>query len=215
MGIATVAVFSEADRDALHVSMADEAVLIGPAPSSQSYLLIDRISEACKTTGAQAVHPGYGFLSENQSFASALEAQGVIFVGPPSNAIEIMGDKIASKKLADSSGVSTIPGINTVIKDAEEAVGYAEQIGYPVMLKASAGGGGKGMGLPIMPMSVEKGSTVQQVRRTRVLVMIEFLSKSLSVSHGILSYRLSQISLETRSISMKGSALSSGDIKRC
>ena len=145
MGIATVAVFSEADRDALHVSMADEAVFIGPAPSSQSYLLIDRISEACKTTGAQAVHPGYGFLSENQSFASALEAQGVIFVGPPSNAIEIMGDKIASKKLADSSGVSTIPGINTVIKDAEEAVGYAEQIGYPVMLKASAGGGGKGM----------------------------------------------------------------------
>ena len=145
MGISTVAVFSEADRDALHVSMADEAVFIGPAPSSQSYLLIDRITEACKTTGAQAVHPGYGFLSENPFFAAALEAQGVIFVGPPSNAIEIMGDKIASKKLADSSGVSTIPGINTVINDAEEAVGYAEQIGYPVMLKASAGGGGKGM----------------------------------------------------------------------
>ncbi|XXK22940.1 acetyl-CoA carboxylase biotin carboxylase subunit [Arenicellales bacterium nBUS_48] len=145
MGISTVAVFSEADRDALHVSMADEAVFIGPAPSSQSYLLIDRITEACKATGAQAVHPGYGFLSENQLLASALEAQGVIFVGPPSNAIEIMGDKIASKKLADSSGVSTIPGINCVIKDDKEAVGYAEQIGYPVMLKASAGGGGKGM----------------------------------------------------------------------
>jgi len=145
LGIKTVAVFSDADRNALHVDMADEAVHIGPAPAAQSYLVIDRIMEAIRTTGAQAVHPGYGFLSENMRFAQALEAEGVAFIGPPSPAIEAMGDKITSKKLAAEAGVSTVPGYMGLIGDAEEAVKIAQQIGYPVMIKASAGGGGKGM----------------------------------------------------------------------
>ncbi len=145
MGIATVAVFSEADRNALHVEMADEAVPIGPAPAAQSYLVIDRILEAIRQTGAEAVHPGYGFLSENPRFAAALEAEGVAFIGPPRGAIEAMGDKITSKKLAAEAGVSTVPGYMGLIGDAEEAVRIAREIGYPVMIKASAGGGGKGM----------------------------------------------------------------------
>ncbi len=145
MGIKTVAVFSDADRDALHVDMADEAVHIGPPPSAQSYLLIDRIVDACKKTGAQAVHPGYGFLSENKAFQAALAAEGIAFIGPGNRAIEAMGDKIESKKLAAEAGVSTVPGYMGVIKDADEAVKIAEDIGFPVMIKASAGGGGKGM----------------------------------------------------------------------
>jgi propionyl-CoA carboxylase alpha chain len=145
MGIATVAVYSDADRDALHVQMADEAVHIGPSPARDSYLQIDKIIAACKQTGAQAVHPGYGFLSENPRFAEALEAAGIIFVGPPVRAIEAMGDKITSKKLAAEAGVSTVPGHMGLIEDAEEAVSISQSIGYPVMIKASAGGGGKGM----------------------------------------------------------------------
>jgi len=145
MGIATVAVYSDADADALHVKMADEAVHIGPAPSSQSYIVIDSILEAIKKTGADAVHPGYGFLSENAVFAQALEKQGVAFIGPPVGAIQAMGDKITSKKLAAEAGVSTVPGHMGLIADAEEAVKIAGEIGYPVMIKASAGGGGKGM----------------------------------------------------------------------
>ena len=145
MGIATVAVFSDADRDALHVSMADEAVHIGPSPASQSYIAIDRILEAVRATGAQAVHPGYGFLSENPKFAAALAAEGVVFIGPPVAAIEAMGDKITSKRIAAEAGVSTVPGHMDLIADADEAVCVAGRIGYPVMLKASAGGGGKGM----------------------------------------------------------------------
>lgn len=145
MGIQTVAVYSDADRNALHVKMADEAVHIGPPPANQSYIVIDRIMEAVRQTGAQAVHPGYGFLSERMDFAAALEAEGVIFVGPPSPAIEAMGDKITSKKLAQEAGVSTVPGYMGLIADAEEAVKISNQIGYPVMIKASAGGGGKGM----------------------------------------------------------------------
>ncbi len=145
MGIATVAVHSEADRDALHVQLADEAVHIGPAPSAESYLVIERIVQACKDTGAQAVHPGYGFLSENSTFAQALAAEGIAFIGPNVRAIEAMGDKITSKKLAEAANVSTIPGFTGVIADAEHAVRVASDIGYPVMLKASAGGGGKGM----------------------------------------------------------------------
>ncbi|MEM6616892.1 MAG: acetyl/propionyl/methylcrotonyl-CoA carboxylase subunit alpha [Pseudomonadota bacterium] len=145
MGIATVAVYSEADRDALHVEMADEGVEIGPAPAAESYLVIEKIIDACKATGAEAVHPGYGFLSENAAFATALSDAGIAFIGPPVKAIEAMGDKIESKKFADAAGVSTVPGHIGVIKDAEEAVTIAEGIGYPVMLKASAGGGGKGM----------------------------------------------------------------------
>ncbi|WP_461307095.1 acetyl-CoA carboxylase biotin carboxylase subunit, partial [Albidovulum sp.] len=145
MGIATVAVHSDADRNALHVKMADEAVRIGPPPASQSYIVIDRIIEAVRATGAEAVHPGYGFLSENMRFAEALEKEGVVFIGPPSAAIEAMGDKITSKKLAMEAGVSTVPGYMGLIADADEAVRISREIGYPVMIKASAGGGGKGM----------------------------------------------------------------------
>ncbi|HQU67107.1 MAG TPA: acetyl/propionyl/methylcrotonyl-CoA carboxylase subunit alpha [Albidovulum sp.] len=145
MGIKTVAVYSDADRNALHVKMADEAVHIGPPPANQSYIVIDRIMEAIRQTGAEAVHPGYGFLSENMKFAAALEKEGVIFVGPPSPAIEAMGDKITSKKIAMEAGVSTVPGYMGLIADADEAVKISREIGYPVMIKASAGGGGKGM----------------------------------------------------------------------
>jgi propionyl-CoA carboxylase alpha chain len=145
MGIATVAVYSDADRDAVHVEMADEAVHIGPAPAAQSYLVADRIIEACKATGAEAVHPGYGFLSERASFCAALEKEGIVFIGPKPRAIEAMGDKIESKKFANAAKVSTVPGFLGVIDDAGHAVKIAREIGYPVMLKASAGGGGKGM----------------------------------------------------------------------
>ncbi|KUJ76942.1 acetyl/propionyl-CoA carboxylase subuit alpha [Ruegeria marisrubri] len=145
MGIGTVAVYSDADKQALHVEMADEAVHIGPPPANQSYIVIDKVMDAIRQTGAQAVHPGYGFLSENAKFAEALEAEGVVFVGPPKGAIEAMGDKITSKKIAQEAGVSTVPGYMGLIEDAEEAVKISQQIGYPVMIKASAGGGGKGM----------------------------------------------------------------------
>jgi propionyl-CoA carboxylase alpha chain len=145
LGIKTVAVYSEADADALHVREADEAVFIGPPPATQSYLLIDKIVEACKKTGAQAVHPGYGFLSEKQEFQKALAAAGIVFIGPDAHAIYAMGDKIESKKLALAAGVSTVPGFLEAIPNADEAVKIANKVGYPVMIKASAGGGGKGM----------------------------------------------------------------------
>ena len=145
LGIKTVAVYSEADADALHVREADEKVLIGPPPSAQSYLLIDKIVDACKKTGAQAVHPGYGFLSEKEAFQKALAAAGIAFIGPDARAIYAMGDKIESKKLAQKAGVSTVPGHLAAIPNADEAVKIAQKIGYPVMIKASAGGGGKGM----------------------------------------------------------------------
>jgi propionyl-CoA carboxylase alpha chain len=145
MGIATVAVYSEADQESRHVQMADEAVCIGPPPSKQSYLLADKIIAACKQTGAEAVHPGYGFLSENAAFAERLEKEGIVFIGPKHYSIAAMGDKIESKKLAMKAGVNTIPGWNEAIVDPDEAVKIARDIGYPVMLKASAGGGGKGL----------------------------------------------------------------------
>ncbi len=145
MGIGTVAIYSDADKNALHVSMADEAVHIGPPPANQSYIVIDKVMDAIRQSGAQAVHPGYGFLSENSKFAEALEAEGVAFVGPPVGAIESMGDKITSKKIAQDAGVSTVPGYMGLIEDAAEAVKISNDIGYPVMIKASAGGGGKGM----------------------------------------------------------------------
>ena len=145
MGIATVAVYSEADADALHTRLADERVAIGPAPSAESYLVMDRIIQACRDTGAEAVHPGYGFLSENKAFQRALADAGITFIGPDAGAIEAMGDKIASKELAAKAGVNTVPGFMGIIADAEEAVKIARDIGYPVMIKASAGGGGKGM----------------------------------------------------------------------
>ncbi len=145
MGIKTVAVYSEADKGARHVELADEAVLIGPAASRESYLSMDKIIAACKQTGAEAVHPGYGFLSENETFARRVEEQGIVFIGPKHYSIAAMGDKIASKKLAVAAKVSTIPGVNEPIASAAEAVRIAKKIGYPVMIKASAGGGGKGL----------------------------------------------------------------------
>ena len=145
MGIKTVAIYSDADANSLHVKMADEAVHIGPPPANQSYIVIDKVMDAIRQTGAEAVHPGYGFLSENKLFAEALEKEGVAFVGPPASAIESMGDKITSKKIAMDAAVSTVPGYMGLIEDADEAVKISNDIGYPVMIKASAGGGGKGM----------------------------------------------------------------------
>jgi len=159
MGIKSVAVYSEADRDALHVAMADEAVLIGPAPASESYLVIEKIIAACQKTGAEAVHPGYGFLSERVAFAEALKAANITFIGPNAHAIAAMGDKIESKKAAAAAGVSTVPGYLGEIRDAAHAAKIAEEIGYPVMLKASAGGGGKGMRIAWNASEVEEGFT--------------------------------------------------------
>ena len=157
MGIATVAVFSEADRDALHVEMADTAVPIGPPAAAQSYLVIEKIVAACKASGAEAVHPGYGFLSERAAFAEALAKAGIVFIGPNPNAIAAMGDKIESKKAAARANVSTVPGHLGVIDDAAQALIIAEQVGYPVMIKASAGGGGKGMRIAFSKAEVEEG----------------------------------------------------------
>ncbi|MDR3499122.1 MAG: acetyl/propionyl/methylcrotonyl-CoA carboxylase subunit alpha [Parvibaculum sp.] len=157
MGIKTVAVYSTADKDALHVEMADEAVAIGLPPAAESYLVIDKIIAACKQTGAEAVHPGYGFLSENPKFAIALEKEGIAFIGPNIKAIEVMGDKIESKKFANAAKVSTVPGYLGVIKDDKEAVKIANEIGYPVMIKASAGGGGKGMRIAWSEKEVAEG----------------------------------------------------------
>jgi propionyl-CoA carboxylase alpha chain len=155
--IATVAVYSEADADALHVRMADQAVPVGPPPAIESYLRIERIVEAARTTGAQAVHPGYGFLSENAAFAQALEAAGITFIGPPASAIRLMGDKIEAKRLAIDAGVSTVPGHALPVRDAAEAAPIAERIGYPVMVKAAAGGGGKGMRIATRPSELREG----------------------------------------------------------
>jgi propionyl-CoA carboxylase alpha chain len=159
MGIATVAVYSDADKDALHVEMADEAVHIGAAPAAESYLAIDKIVAACKSTGAEAVHPGYGFLSERAAFAQALAEAGITFIGPNPRAIEAMGDKIESKKAANAAKVSTVPGFLGVIEDADHAIKIADEIGYPVMLKASAGGGGKGMRIANSRDEVAEGFT--------------------------------------------------------
>ncbi|MFW2392609.1 MAG: acetyl-CoA carboxylase biotin carboxylase subunit, partial [Methyloceanibacter sp.] len=162
LGIETVAVYSEADRDALHVDMADEAVGIGPAAAAQSYLVMDKIIAAAKETGADAIHPGYGFLSENAAFAKALKKAGIAFVGPNPRAIEAMGDKIESKKLAAKAKVSTVPGHLGVIEDAKAAVKIADDIGYPVMIKASAGGGGKGMRIAYSSDEVAEGFASSQ-----------------------------------------------------
>jgi len=157
MGIKTVAVYSDADRDALHVEMADEAVHIGPAAAAQSYLVIEKIVEACRQTGAQAVHPGYGFLSEREAFPKALAEAGIVFIGPNPGAIAAMGDKIESKKAAAAAKVSTVPGFLGIIESPEQAVGIADEIGYPVMIKASAGGGGKGMRIAYSSDEVAEG----------------------------------------------------------
>ncbi len=157
LGIKTVAVYSEADDEALHVREADEAVLIGPAPSSQSYLDIEKIVASCRQTGAEAVHPGYGFLSENEDLPVALERAGIVFIGPPAKAIASMGDKIEAKKLAIAAGVATVPGHDGVVESAEDAVKIASRIKYPVMLKAAAGGGGKGMRMATSDAQLKEG----------------------------------------------------------
>ena len=157
LGIRTVAVYSDADKDALHVEMADEAVAIGPPPAAQSYLSIEKIIAACKETGAEAVHPGYGFLSERAAFAKALAEAGIVFIGPNPRAIEAMGDKIESKKFANAAKVSTVPGFLGVIESPEHAAKIADEIGYPVMIKASAGGGGKGMRIAHSRLEVAEG----------------------------------------------------------
>ncbi len=162
MGIATVAVYSEADKEARHVSLADEAVLLGPAPSRESYLVADKIIAACKATGAEAVHPGYGFLSENEAFAKRCEDEGIAFIGPRHFSIAAMGDKIASKKLANEAKVNTIPGYNDAIESAAKAVEIAKGIGYPVMIKASAGGGGKGLRVAFNDKEALEGFTACQ-----------------------------------------------------
>ena len=160
MGIETVAVYSEADKTSRHVRLADEAVYIGAAPSRESYLVMERIIDACKQTGAQAVHPGYGFLSENKAFAKKVEEEGIVFIGPKHHSIAAMGDKIASKKLATEAKVNTIPGWNDAIDSAERAVEIAKDIGYPVMIKASAGGGGKGLRVAFNDKEAFEGFTV-------------------------------------------------------
>jgi len=159
LGIETVAVYSEADRDALHVTMADSAIAIGPPPASESYLVIEKIVAACKQSGAEAVHPGYGFLSEREAFPKALSAAGIVFIGPNPKAIAAMGDKIESKKAAAAAKVSTVPGHLGVIESEAEAVRIAEEIGYPIMIKASAGGGGKGMRIAHSKADVKEGFT--------------------------------------------------------
>ena len=159
MGIKTVAVYSEADKHARHVDLADEAVLIGPPPSKDSYLMMDRIIAACKQTGAEAVHPGYGFLSENATFARRVEEEGIVFIGPKHTSIASMGDKIASKKLASEAKVNTIPGHNAAIESADKAVDIARRVGYPIMIKASAGGGGKGLRVAFNDQEAHEGFT--------------------------------------------------------
>ena len=168
MGIATVAVYSEADKDALHVDLADEAVCIGPAASKESYLVMDKIIAACKQTGAQAVHPGYGFLSENATFSRRLEEEGIKFIGPKHYSVAKMGDKIESKKLAIEAKVNTIPGYNDAISGPDEAVKIARDIGYPVMIKASAGGGGKGLRVAYNDAEAHEGfsSCVNEARNS-------------------------------------------------
>ncbi|HYN45341.1 MAG TPA: biotin carboxylase N-terminal domain-containing protein, partial [Allosphingosinicella sp.] len=156
MGIATVAVYSDADARAPHVKLADEAVRLGPPPASESYLSAELIIDACKATGAEAVHPGYGFLSERESFAKALAKAKIAFIGPPPDAIAAMGDKIESKKLAEKAGVPVVPGFIGEIRDTDHAVEIAAGIGYPVMMKASAGGGGKGMRLALSEKDVRE-----------------------------------------------------------
>jgi propionyl-CoA carboxylase alpha chain len=180
MGIKTVAVYSDADRNALHVQMADEAVNIGPPPSAQSYLCGDKILQACLDTGAQAVHPGYGFLSENSEFCETLAAAGIVFIGPKTRAIQAMGDKITSKRLADEAGVNTIPGFADVLRDGDHAVEIANKLGYPVMLKATAGGGGKGMRVAY---------NEHQTKLVPASAMTGCLRKSLSRNPGISKFR--------------------------
>ena len=213
MGIKTVAVYSEADKDALHVDLADEAVCIGPAASKESYLVMDKIIAACKQTGAQAVHPGYGFLSENATFSRRLEEEGIKFIGPKHYSVAKMGDKIESKKLAIAANVNTIPGYNDAIAGPDEAVKIAQGIGYPVMIKASAGGGGKGLRVAFNDADAHEGFTscVNEARNSfgddRVFIEKYVLEprhieiQVLGDSHG--NYVIARSSVVTRRLSKR------------
>ena len=198
MGIATVAVYSDADRHALHVQMADEAIHIGPPPANQSYIVIDKIMQAIKDSGAEAVHPGYGFLSENPKFAEALDKAGVAFIGPPVKAIEAMGDKITSKKIAQEAGVSTVPGYMGLIEDADEAVKISAEIGYPVMIKASAGGGGKGMRIAWNDQEAREGFQSSKNEAASSSATTAFSSRSSSPSRGTSKFRFWPMATATR-----------------
>ena len=215
MGIKTVAVYSDADEDALHVAMADEAVHIGAAPAAESYLVIDKIIDACKKTGAEAVHPGYGFLSERAAFAEALKANGIVFIGPNVGAIEAMGDKIESKKFANAAKVSTVPGFLGVIETPEEAVKIADGIGYPVILKASAGGGGKGMRIAHSQAEVAEGFARREVRsQEQSSATTGFSSKNSSSTRAISKSRCWATSTAMSSISASANVRSSAATRR-
>jgi propionyl-CoA carboxylase alpha chain len=188
MGIATVAVFSATDSRARHVRSADESVLLGGNAPADSYLNIDKIIAACQQTGADAVYPGYGFLSENAEFARSLKAAGITFIGPNVAAIEAMGDKITSKKIAERAGVNVIPGHTAVLKNAEEAVEIAHGIGYPVMLKATSGGGGKACAWHTMIRNASRGLRVHKAKDYQVLATTAYLSKNTLNSPGILKF---------------------------
>ena len=215
MGVKTVAVYSEADKDALHVEMADEAIAIGPPPAAQSYLLIDKIVAACKETGAEAVHPGYGFLSERAAFAQALAEDGIVFIGPNPRAIEAMGDKIESKKFAAAAKVSTVPGHLGVIESPERAAEIADEIGYPVMIKASAGGGGKGMRVAHSEPGGRRRLRARQVRgASRRSATTGSSSRSSSSIRATSRSRCWATSTATSSISASASARSSAATRR-
>nr|WP_170181696.1 biotin carboxylase N-terminal domain-containing protein [Phreatobacter stygius] len=214
MGIQTVAVYSDADKDAVHVEMADEAVHIGPPTASESYLVIDKIIAACKQTGAEAVHPGYGFLSEREAFALALKDNGIVFIGPNPHAIAAMGDKIESKKAAAAAKVSTVPGFLGVIEDEVHAVKISDEIGYPVMIKASAGGGGKGMRI-----AHSAGEVAEGFRLAKSEAKSSFGDDRVFVEKFIVNPRHIEIqvlgtSTATSSISASANARSSGATRR-
>jgi propionyl-CoA carboxylase alpha chain len=208
MGIETVAVFSEADKDALHVEMADLAVPIGPPPAAESYLAIDKIIDACRRTKADAVHPGYGFLSEREDFAKALAKAGTVFIGPNPAAIAAMGDKIESKKFAAKAGIRTVPGHLGTIEDETHAVRIAAEIGYPVMIKASAGGGGKGMRI-----AENRDEVVQGFARARSEAKSSFGDDRVFIEKFI-SDPCSATSTAMSFISASANARSSGAIKK-
>ena len=200
MGIKTVAVYSDADARAPHVKMADEAVRLGPPPAAESYLMAELIIDACKETGAEAVHPGYGFLSERESFAKALAKAGIAFIGPPPKAIAAMGDKIESKKLAQKAGRQCRPRLSRRDRDTDEAVKIAGDIGYPVMMKASAGGGGKGMRLAWSEKDVREGFEATSARASRASATTACSSRSSSSSRATSRSRCSATSTATSSI---------------
>lgn len=214
MGIETVAVYSEADKDALHTQLADEAVCIGPAPSSQSYLSMENIISATIVTGADAIHPGFGFLSENSRFAELCEQCNITFIGPPSSVIASLGNKQAAKNTMANAGVPIIPGGKNPIYTVEEGMKEAETIGYPVIIKAALGGGGKGMRVADTPEILKKASVLHRRKRRWRLEILQCMWNILCVIRDILSFRSWQTNLEMSFISASVTALSSEIIRR-